>query len=101
MGEAADPRVRAGLRRIAVNYPRIAGVNEVLTMHFGPTDVLAVLSLDFEDTLTAKAVEAAVSGIERRIKHDFPTVRRVFVEAQSRDSHLRAQQEVTTPEAAD
>ncbi len=99
MGEAADPRVRAGLRRIAVNYPGISGVNEVLTMHFGPTDVLAALSLDFEDTLTARAVEAAVSGIERRIKHEFPMVRRVFVEAQGRDAHLRAQREVAPQEA--
>ena len=99
MGEAADPRVRAGLRRIAAGHPGITGVNEVLTMHFGPNDVLAVLSLDFEDTLTAQAVETAVSGIERQIKTEFPVVRRIFVEAQSRDGHLRAQREVAPRDA--
>lgn len=101
MGEAAEPHVRAGIRRIAVSYPGIVGVNEVLTMHFGPTDVLAALSLDFNDSLTARAVETAVSGIERRIKHEYPKIRRVFVEAQSRDAHLRAQQDVVSQEVAD
>ncbi len=99
MGEAADPATRDGLRRIATDAPGITGVNEVLTMHFGPADVLAVLSLDFEDALTARDVETAVSGIERRIKTEFPAVRRIFVEAQSRDGHLQAQREVAPREA--
>jgi cation diffusion facilitator family transporter len=98
MGEAADPATRAGLRRIASGNPGVVGVNEVLTMHFGPADVLAVLSLDFENALTADDVETAVSGIERRIKQEFPVVRRIFVEAQSREGHLRAQREVVAQE---
>ena len=69
-------------------------------MHFGPADVLAVLSLDFDDTLTAGSVEAAVSGLERRIKHDFPVVRRIFVEAQSQAAHSRAQQEIASQDGA-
>ena len=99
LGESADPEVRAGLRRIAAAHSGIAGVNEVLTMHFGPSDVLAVLSLDFENDLTAGAVESAVSAIERQIKRDFPVVRRIFVEAQSREGHLRAKEEVAPREA--
>lgn len=94
MGEAADPATRAGLRRIAASNPGVVAVNEVLTMHFGPVDVLAVLSLDFENTLTADDVEIAVSGIERQIKREYSIVRRIFVEAQSREGHRRAQEEV-------
>jgi len=99
MGEAADPATRAGLRRIAASNPRVVAVNEVLTMHFGPVDVLAVLSLDFENALTADDVETAVSGIERQIKREYPVVRRIFVEAQSREGHRRAQEEVVPREA--
>jgi len=99
MGEAADPATRAGLRRIAASNPRVVAVNEVLTMHFGPVDVLAVLSLDFENALTADDVETAVSGIERQIKREYPVVRRIFVEAQSREGHRRAQEEVAPREA--
>ena len=94
LGEAADAPVRAGLRRIALADPTVKGVNEVLTMHFGPADVLAVLSLDFKDELSAGAVESAVSSIESGIKREYPVVRRIFVEAQSQAGHLRAQQEV-------
>ncbi|HEY0206552.1 MAG TPA: cation diffusion facilitator family transporter [Acetobacteraceae bacterium] len=98
MGEAADPATRAGLRRIAAANTGVVGVNEVLTMHFGPADVLAVLSLDFENALTAGDVEAAVGSIERQIKREFPVVRRIFVEAQSREGHLQAQLEVAPRE---
>ena len=93
MGEAADPAVRKQIRALAVAQPGVSGVNEVLTMHFGPRDVLAVLSLDFEDTLSAAEVETAVSTIERSIKQSLPEVRRIFVEAQSRQGHLQARQE--------
>ena len=98
MGEAADPATRAGLRRIAAANTGVVGVNEVLTMHFGPTDVLAVLSLDFENALSAGDVETAVGSIERQIKREFPVVRRIFVEAQSREGHLQAQREVAPRE---
>ena len=99
MGEAADPATRTGLRRIAASNPGVVAVNEVLTMHFGPVDVLAVLSLDFENALTADDVEIAVSGIEQQIKQEYPIVRRIFVEAQSREGHQRAQQEAAPREA--
>lgn len=64
-------------------------LNEALTMHFGPRDVLAALSLDFEDALPVAGVEAAVSAIERAIRAEHPEVTRVFVEAQAFDAHRR------------
>ncbi len=93
LGEAADPVVRTGLRDIVARNPGVLGVNEVLTMHFGPQDVLAAISLDFEDGTTAEVVERTVSGIERQIKAKFPQVRRIFIEVQSRAGHLQALQE--------
>lgn len=93
LGEAADPVVRAGLRKIAGDRSGVRGVNEVLTMHFGPQDVLAAISLDFDDGLPAEAVERTVSDVERQIKTAFPQVRRIFIEVQSRAGHLQAQRE--------
>ena len=94
LGEAADLPTQASLRRIATR-PGISGVNEVLTMHFGPNDVLAIISLDFDDHLTAAEVETLVSATEREIKQAHPDIRRIFVEAQSREGHLQAQQETS------
>jgi cation diffusion facilitator family transporter len=89
-GEAVDPEVRADIRRIAAAEPDVVGVNELLTMHFGPREVLVTLSLEFADELSATAIQEAVSDIERRIKSAHSQVSRVFVEAQSLLAHRRA-----------
>jgi len=90
IGEAAHPRVVEGVRRIAQAQETVDGVNEVLTMHLGPADVLLNLSLDFDDHRSADDVERAISDMERRIKKQFPEITRVFIEAQALDQHLRA-----------
>jgi cation diffusion facilitator family transporter len=93
-GEGVAPEVQASIRAIASGEAAVQRVNEVLTMHFGPADVLVAISLDFDDTVSAASVEQAVSRIERRIKQAHPEVTRVFVEAQDRRAHLAAQQAV-------
>jgi cation diffusion facilitator family transporter len=93
IGEALRPAAQRRLRALAGEAPGVTGVNEVLTMHFGPADVLAVLSLDFDDGLTAAEVEGTVSMLEQTIKHTFPEIRRIFVEAQSREGHDLARQD--------
>jgi cation diffusion facilitator family transporter len=81
-GESARPAVVDGVRRIALEQAHVVAVNKLLTMHMGPEDVLLNLSVDFDDTVSAGDVEAAVSDLERRIKTRFPQITRVFVEAQ-------------------
>lgn len=89
-GEAASHETRIGINRIARAEPGVAGLNQALTMHFGPNEVLAVLSLDFVDTLTAAEVERTVTRIERAIKQAHPDVTRVFIEAQGFAADRRA-----------
>jgi cation diffusion facilitator family transporter len=98
-GEGVSPEVRASIRRLAAQQPGVERLNEALTMHFGPQDVLVALSLDFQDAISAAAVEAAVSEIERRIKQAHPEVTRVFVEAQSFDAHRREIERRSMPTA--
>jgi cation diffusion facilitator family transporter len=88
-GEAAYPEVRQGIEKIAAATAGVVGINQVLTMHFGPEKVLAALSLDFDDAIPAERVEAAVADIERRVKSEFPEVGRIFVEAKSLDADRR------------
>ena len=94
IGEAVSPAIRRSLRAMASETPGVTGVNEVLTMHFGPLDVLAALSLDFDDEMHAAAVEQTVSRLEQGIRRAHPEIRRIFVEVQSREGHLRAQDDV-------
>ena len=69
------------------NRQGVLSVNELLTMHMGPQDVLLNLSIDFTDDLTSDEVEAIISELEGEIKEKFPEVKRVFIEAQSRAGH--------------
>jgi cation diffusion facilitator family transporter len=88
-GEGVSPEVQASIQTIAAAEPAVARPNEILTMHFGPEDVLVALSLDFEDQRSAVDFEGAVTKIERRINAAHPEVSRVFVEAQSLEAHRR------------
>ena len=67
-------------------------------MHFGTSEVLVALSLDFEDSLPAGEVERIVTRLERKIKQAYPQVGVVFIEAQSFAADRRGG-EVLPPEA--
>lgn len=87
IGESADPKLVSEIEAMVAQDDRILRLNELLTMHLGPHDVLVTLSVDFKDDRTAGDVEASITGLERRIKDAFPEVRRVFIEAQSWRAH--------------
>ena len=88
-GEGASEEVVSGIKQIINESQGIKHVNEVLTLHLGPEDVLLNVSLDFEDDLSSGEVEEAISTLESRIKQMFPEIRRVFIEAQGWGAHRR------------
>ncbi len=88
IGESANERVVEGIRGIARDFPQVAHVNEVLTMHMGPDFVLVNLSIDFRDDLSAGELEQVIATLDGRIKAAFPEVKRVFVEAEARGRAL-------------
>lgn len=57
-------------------------------IYAGPDDNLLNASFDFVDGLAAEDVEKAISRFERRIKKNYPSFRRVFIEAQGWRAHL-------------
>ena len=89
IGEAADPEVLAQVRRVLAAHQAVLRTNEVLTMHLGPREVLLNLSIDFKDAMDSTQVEEAIGDLERRIKTAAPQVKRIFIEAQSWQSHAR------------
>lgn len=98
IGEAASPSVRrdiqeAVLSELAPGRP-IRAVNEIRTMHLGPTDILVVASVDFDDTATAAEVEASTTRIENTIRLHNPSVRRIFIEGQSARDYAKAEREL-------
>lgn len=90
IGEGADPDLVTAVRGLVMTSPNVAGINEALTMHLGPREVLLTLSLDFANSLSAGDVERSVSELEVQIKRAHPEIRRVFIEAQDWSGHLKS-----------
>ncbi|MDD1449860.1 cation diffusion facilitator family transporter [Sphingomonas sp. H160509] len=93
-GQAADPAIENRLREILDRVKPIEQVNEVRTMHFGPSEVLVLVSADFVDDTLAGTVERIVSDVEDGIREEFPEVRRVYIEAQSTARHREALEDI-------
>ncbi|MDH5325169.1 MAG: cation diffusion facilitator family transporter [Gammaproteobacteria bacterium] len=87
IGESANVHVVQGIRDIAEKCHLQKHVNEVLTMHMGPDYILVNLSMDFTGTAGANEVEKAIAELDRQIKTAFPTVKRVFVEAEKKPAN--------------
>ena len=87
IGEGADPEIVQHIENMANADNRVWRTNEILTMHLGPDDILLNASFDFVPGLTADEVEGAISQFERKIKKAYPSIRRVFIEAQGWRAH--------------
>ncbi len=87
IGEAASPIVRDGVRAIIAKASSVVEVNEMRTMHMGPYDVLLALSLDFKDNIKVKTVDDTIYALETEIKAEFPEIKRLFIEVQSKEHH--------------
>ncbi|OEJ63813.1 cation diffusion facilitator family transporter [Magnetovibrio blakemorei] len=91
IGEGAAREVIESIRNIVQEQPGVSKVNELLTMHLGPREVLLNLSLDFVDGISSNEVEASISNMEAHIKSCHSEVTRVFIEAQSWQGHQKDQ----------
>ncbi len=90
IGESARSSTVQGIRALVAACDGIDGINEILTMHLGPKDILATLSLDFSPQLSSDDVESLITAMESQIKNAYPDVTRIFIEAQSFRHHLAA-----------
>src|SRR3546814_13234891 len=79
MGERASPQLIRAIRDIAESEPDICKVSEVRTAHMAPDQVLAVLSVDFNDNLRTRDIETRVQNIEDTVRKQHAEVRGVFI----------------------
>jgi divalent metal cation (Fe/Co/Zn/Cd) transporter len=83
MGETASPEVQRRVLALVQQDPAVQQANGVLTMHMGPTEIVAALSVEFEDHVTAPEIEACVQRIETRLNKEMPEITRLFVKPQT------------------
>ncbi|OHV69168.1 cation transporter [Mesorhizobium sp. LCM 4576] len=83
MGEPASPEVQKQVLAIAQEDPAVQRANGILSVHIGPEEIVAGLSIEFEDHLTAPEIEACVERLEARLKKEMPQISRLFVKPQA------------------
>lgn len=83
VGEGADPETVNHIRSLAMADPAVEAVFRVLTLHFGPHEVLLNLEIQFHRNLSAEAVAQAIDRLEASIRNHHPNIGNIFVEAES------------------
>jgi cation diffusion facilitator family transporter len=101
IGEHADAQLSESILRVAGAEPSVTRANGVLTMQLAPEQIVAALSLDFEDHLTAAEVEDAVLDIERKVRESHPQVVALFVKPQTDRSYRQAAESYFAPGGRD
>ena len=89
IGESANPEIVDAIEEMVNEIDPIERTNEVLTMHMGPDYILVNISADFAQSASSDDVEGSIALLDKRIKDRFPTVKRIFVEAESREHFLQ------------
>jgi cation diffusion facilitator family transporter len=83
IGEGIEPKALESIRAIAEADPAVARLVRALTMHFGPSDVLLTMEIQFQPELSAEAVASAIERLDQAIRMRHSEVRLIFLEAQS------------------
>jgi cation diffusion facilitator family transporter len=90
IGESAAPETVAAINALVAEEEHVLAVNELITLHMGPSDIIVTLSVDFVDGIDSSEVEGTVTELNRGIKALDPNIRRVFIEAERTGDHLPA-----------
>jgi len=90
IGERADGALIQSMLDIANAACGSSRANGVLTLHLAPDQVMAAMSFEFDDALTAPQIERMVADIERRIHDAHPQVTSLFIKPQDPGQYAQA-----------
>jgi len=83
IGEGVERETLRSLRTVVERDISIEKVSRLLTMYFGPHEVMLVLDVRFRTDLSAAEVRKAVARLKRNIKDEHPDITRIFFAAES------------------
>lgn len=86
IGEPARSELVSSICRMAREHGGVERSNGLFTVHMGPRQVVAALSVAFQDSLTAGQVESIVADLETRVRERHPEVVSVLVKPQRADA---------------
>jgi cation diffusion facilitator family transporter len=83
IGEGVDRATLNELRALIKADPGVAHLGSLLTMHFGPHEVLLTIELKFRDNLSAVGVREAVRRLQKQIRQEHPDITRIFFSSEA------------------
>lgn len=83
IGEGANPQTVASIAKITQADPAVSKVVRVLTLYFGPQEVLLNLEIQFQPNLSTEKLALAIERLEKQIRQEHPEIKRIFIEAKS------------------
>ena len=93
IGEKADSALIKSILDIANAACGSSRANGVLTIQMAPDQIMAAMSFEFDDTLTAPEIEEMIADIERRIHAAHPEVTSLFIKPQNPQQYTRTVRE--------
>lgn len=83
IGEGVEAETLSKLRAVVAADPDVQHVSRLLTMHFGPHEVLLTLEVRFRDELSAVGVRAAVNRLRNDVMKAYPDITRIYFASES------------------
>jgi cation diffusion facilitator family transporter len=84
IGTSADPEEEGHALSITEGTPGVEKVTQLLTFHVGPDVVILSMKIAFTKGMVVDEVEDTINEIERRIRAEMTTMRKIFIEV---DAH--------------
>ena len=83
IGEGVDCDTLRRIRTLVEKDPAVEHVSRLLTMHFGPHEVMLVLEVKFRDELSAVGVRGAIRRLQKSVRREHPDITRIFFASES------------------
>jgi divalent metal cation (Fe/Co/Zn/Cd) transporter len=84
IGASADPEEEGQALEITESVDGVDRVTQLLTFHVGPDVVILSMKIAFRKAMVVNEIEDTINEIERRIRAEMTTMRKIFVEV---DAH--------------
>ena len=92
VGEGMSRAELIDARAIIESDPVIEKAGGVLTMYFGPSNMLMAVDATFRKDAAGDEVMAAIDRVERALKARFPQAARIYIESENLSSVERQRQ---------
>ena len=79
IGERADPVLNAQLRALASQRRGVTAVGDIIAIHSAPDEILVIMTIDFDDEISAREAETIVLDIETDVAARWPDVTRLYI----------------------